>query len=903
MRRHLVHFDKKDEPLRADVRQLGAMVGELLIEQRGQAFFSAVEKARTIAIARRDGEEHKTEELESLLTGLAPVEAVSMLRAFSLWFQVVNLAERIHRIRRRRDYLREGFGTQSQTITRSLEQLLDSGMSQGDAAELLASIRIEPVFTAHPTEATRRTILEKHQHIARHLIARMDPSLTAHEDEVLMEQVRAQLTIIWQTIEHPDERMTVADERENILFYITHVLYRIVPPFCEEARAAVKTVLGDAAHGANADYMLRFASWVGGDMDGNPNVSATTIRESLARHRHLVLRRYLEEVERLFWHLSQSGHRVTFDETMLARLDEYRELLKEQVAPASSRHRDMLYRMFLRLVHGRLLATEAGTHGAYAHVDEFHDDILLVATSLKKNGGANAGLFSVNRLLRRIETFGFHLATLDVRQDSMVHRQVIGAALGDEQWLGRDPEERARVLREQLAARSTPPHSNAQIEKTLEVFRAIGECQSVYGSAAIGAYIISMAQRADDILSVMVLAMWSGQLDEQGALNLDIAPLFETVDDLRAGPAVMDELMSDADYRAHVRRRDNRQMIMIGYSDSNKDGAILASRWALQRGQAQLVEVLDRHDASVVFFHGRGGSVSRGGGKVYDAVLAAPRNSVQGRLRVTEQGEIINAKYGLRALALRTLEQAASAVLVASAPSQREPRPQIWDNVMTALASAGRRTYRTMVYEADGFTDYFRKSTPIDVIEQMAIGSRPASRRKGAGVEDLRAIPWVFAWTQSRQILPGWFGVGSALDAAAAQFGEQVLFDMTAKWRFFTSIVDDVEMVLAKADMDIARRYAALAAPQHMVFFDQIVEEFERTRSWVLRLKGDEALLESDPTLRRAILLRNPYVDPMSLLQVDLLARWRESGSRDDELLQALLVSINGIAQGLQNTG
>ncbi|MFK7888212.1 MAG: phosphoenolpyruvate carboxylase [Gammaproteobacteria bacterium] len=906
MRRHQIHFDKKDEPLRADVRELGTMVGNLLVEQCGEGIFDTVERARKLAIARRSGDTDAADELERLVANLPPQEASTLLRAFSMWFQVVNLAERIHRIRRRRDYLREGFGHQGETIVRSLEHLVDGGMSPEAVRDLVTSIRVEPVFTAHPTEATRRTILEKHQLVARHLVARMDPSLTPQEDRVLIEQVRDQLTIIWQTLEHPEGRMTVADERENILFYVTHVLYRIVPSFFEETSDAINTVLGEKTVGSDDDAvsrMLRFASWVGGDMDGNPNVSGATIRESLARHRHLILRRYVDDVETLFWHLSQSDRRVSFDAALLARLDAYRDELKDQVTPASPRHRDMLYRQFLRYVHTRLLATENGGHGAYEGVDQFRDDIQLVAHSLKTTGGANAGLFSVQRLLRRIETFGFHLATLDVRQDSLVHREVVGKLLGDNEWMTRDAGERASTLRDHLARRTSVETDDPQATQTLDVFRAIGECQRQYGRSAIGPYIISMAQRADDILAVMTLAMWAGLVDDDGALHLDVAPLFETVDDLRAGPDVMHELLSDSAYRQHITRRENRQMIMIGYSDSNKDGGIMAARWALQEGQSRLVEVLDKHSVNVVFFHGRGGSVSRGGGKVHDAVLAAPRNSVQGRLRVTEQGEIINAKYGLRALALRTLEQAASAVMLASAPTSSEPRPAPWRAAMETLSGASRGAYRDMVYDGEGFTDYFRRSTPIDVIERLSIGSRPASRRKGAGVENLRAIPWVFAWTQSRQILPGWFGVGSGLDAVAKEHGPEVLATMVRRWRFFAAIINDVEMVLAKADMDIARHYAQLALPEHQHFFATIEAEFARTRDWVLRLKRNDALLDDDATLKRAILLRNPYVDPMSLLQVDLLRRWRASDSQDDELLQALLVSVNGIAQGLQNTG
>jgi phosphoenolpyruvate carboxylase len=514
----------------------------------------------------------------------------------------------------------------------------------------------------------------------------------------------------------------------------------------------------------------------------------------------------------------------------------------------------------------------------------------------------------VRRLVRRLETFGFHLATLDVRQDALVHRAVVGRLLGDPSWPERPGAARASRLRRAIEGGEPPvvaPDSDA--ERTLAVFRAIAECRTRYGAHAIGPYIISMTQGVDDVLTVLLLARWGGLADADGAVPLDVAPLFETLDDLRDAPDMLRSLFEDDVYRAHVVSRGKRQVVMLGYSDSNKDGGIVASRWAVQRAQAALVATLDPAGPAgidLTIFHGRGGTVSRGGGKLTRAVLSAPPGSVRGRLRVTEQGEVINANYGLRGIAMRTLEQAVGAVAIATAlPPNPDARAPQWEALMEEIAATSHAAYRGMVYDDPRFVEYFRLATPIDVIERMPMGSRPPSRRSGSGIEQLRAIPWVFAWMQNRSVLPGWFGLGTALESAVARHGEDALAEMLRHWPFVKALVDDVEMVLAKADIGIAARYARLAGALEPVFFPLIAAEFDRTVGLVLRLKGTSALLDEDPVVQRAIRLRNPYVDPMSLLQVDLLARWRAGGRAEDELFGALLATVRGIAQGLQNTG
>ena len=412
-----------------------------------------------------------------------------------------------------------------------------------------------------------------------------------------------------------------------------------------------------------------------------------------------------------------------------------------------------------------------------------------------------------------------------------------------------------------------------------------------------------MAQGADDVLTVLLLARWAGLADAAGVVPLDITPLLETVDDLERGPEIVAELLDDPTYRAHLATRGGRQQVMIGYSDSNKDSGIAAARWALHQAEEQLVAVAEARRVDLTLFHGRGGTISRGGGRTHTAALAAPRGAVRGRLRVTEQGEIINAKYGLRGIAIRTLEQAASSVTEATLRDGGEAPSPSWREIMDGVAEDSRRAYRALVHEDDGFYAYFREATPIDVIERMNIGSRPASRRRMQGIRDLRAIPWVFAWTQVRAILPGWYGVGTGLEAAITRHGEAALREMFSGWGFMRAMLEDLEMVLAKCDMQIARRYAELAEPRLLGYHETIAAEFHRTVEVVLRLKGASELLQGDPTLSRTIRLRNPYVDPMSLLQVDLLQRWRAGGREDEALFRALLLSINGIAHGLQNTG
>jgi len=895
-----IDFPEKDMPLRDDVRVLGALVGEILAEQQGPAFLNLVEAVRRNAIQRREGDEGAADELEALLKGMDVKQAGRLVRAFTTYFQVVNLAEKVHRIRRRRDYLRRGIKAQPGGLLAVMHELDDCSVD--DVMQEINRLTIEPVMTAHPTEATRRTLLEKEQFILRRLVERLDASRTPEEETVALERIRAAVTSNWQTEMYPEQKLSVKNEMEHVLFYLTDVLYRIVPPFYESLRQSLESRWAGAGELPLPPF-LHFGSWVGGDMDGNPNVDGTTIRRSLEYHRREIIRKYLPEMRSLSRFLSQSLSEIEVDQAVLDQLEAYIALLPKEAGKIGQRVRNMPYRCLLELMMTRMQGVLEDSPGAYRNSGEFRSDLKLIRQSLENNKGIHAGIFQLNRLQTRERTFGFHLATLDIRQDSLVHRQVTARILNEAGWMELDAETRADRLTDLLMADQLPElPDDENVSKTIEVFRSIAWGQQYFGKRALGPYIISMTQGADDVLAVLFLARMAGLTASDGSIPLDVAPLLETVDDLKNGEMILQRLFTDPAYKAHLAGRNQRQVIMVGYSDSNKDGGLISARWALATAQTQLASVARKHGVVPGFFHGRGGTVSRGGGNVVGGILGAPAGTVNGFLRVTEQGETINQKYGNRTLAERNLELATAATLKASLVPAAQPQAA-WQEVMTAMAETSKNTYRQLVYEHPQFIDYFRHATPIDVIERMGIGSRPASRRSGQGVENLRAIPWVFSWAQCRIGLPAAYGMGTALSTARDSFGLETLQAMARGWLFFGSMLSDVEMALAKSDLDIGRHYSELAPESSHAVFDLINNEMRLARSMILSIKEQDQLLEREPTLQRSIRLRNPYVDPMSMLQVELLNRWRADQRRDEQLLEALFVTVNGIARGIQNTG
>ncbi|HWS77162.1 MAG TPA: phosphoenolpyruvate carboxylase [Thermomonas sp.] len=896
--REALDFAETDVLLRDDVRRLGAMVGAMLAEQVSPAFLEQVEQLRRIAIARREQDE-PVDALAAQLAGVPLADAEALVRAFAAYFGTTNLAERVHRIRRRRDYQRQGDAPQPGSLQAVLRDLREAGVGLPELQALLQRSCIEPVFTAHPTEAIRRALLLKERTVVERLVADIDRTRTPPERGADAARIRQSLTTAWQTTEAPTHKPTVADEVEHIGFYLATVLYRVLPVFYEVFADAVEAEYGTRIA---LPPLLRFGTWVGGDMDGNPNVGAATVRDALAAQRALAISCYLGDLRALGDSLTQGRERTGVDDAIEARAAAHRALFAEGAVRSRPRLADMPYRQLLWAMRARLQATATGSEGGYADAAAFIDDLELIDASLARHRGEHAGRFALQRVLWRAKTFGFHMAALDLRQDSAAHDEALAALEGGIDWSALPLQQRIDRLHRLIEGAQAAAPAAPAAESTLEVFRSVRDLRRTLGEHAFGPYIISMSRSAADALAVLALARIAGCVDNH-AVPLDVAPLFETVDDLQAAPGVMRALFADPVYRTHLASRGARQTVMLGYSDSAKDGGLMASRWALQRAQVDLLELAREAGVAIVFFHGRGGSVSRGGGKTERAIIAAPRGSVDGRLRVTEQGEVIHRKYGIRALALRNLEQMTGAVLRASLrPRPPEPREEHWRAIGAELAQVSRAHYRALVHERADFPAYFRAATPIDVIEQLRIGSRPSRRRDG-GIANLRAIPWVFAWSQNRSGLTGWHGVGTALRHGIEVHGLDTMAGMARDWPFFAAMIDDVEMLMAKSDIDIFERYSRLSGDLHGAFFPGIAAEFERTREAILAIKRREELLADDYRLRLSIRLRNPYVDPISLLQVDLLQRWRASGREDEALLRALVATVNGIAAGIQNTG
>jgi phosphoenolpyruvate carboxylase len=918
MQREAIQFPFKDSGLREDVHALGDLIGEVLRDQGGEEFFETVEGDRLAALERRKaaGASHAgaphagapgaAAALEGRTAGREPLSATNLTRAFSTWFQAVNAAEKVHRVRRRRQYLADSGLIQPGGIAECIGRLKEEGYSLEAALEVIACVSIEPRFTPHPTESTRRTILRKQQRIAQDLLDRLNAGLTRVELETIWSRVRLEIASIWQTEEHPREGLTVADEREHVLFYLIEIIYRVIPLFYEEIEAALAHAYSVPAESLNVPCILRFGSWVGGDMESDEEVHAKTIRETLQRHQELILSTYFDECGHLAEVLSQSARRVEVSGALAQRIDAYSALLPGAARLAPARHDRMPYRIYFGQIGERVKATYEGRPNAYQSADELLADIELAADSLTDNRGRHAGYFLVRRFIRRVRTFGFHIAALDVTQSARAHHAVISQGLAMPDWLSLPSGERLERLRELLARDQGPTAPlDATGRRALAVFDTIGHARHRYGARAIGTYIVSGVEAPDDLLAVLLLARWAGITDKQsGQCRLDVAPLLESIETLEGAGELLQSLSAEPAYRRHLAACGSRQSVVIGYSDTNKQAGFAGSRWALQIAQHRLVRAARESEVALTILHARGGSPARGGGSPEKLVQAAPAGAISGKLRLTEQADVVNQSYGLRPIAMRTLERTFAAVVLASSRvGERGPVERGFIDAMSALAARSVEAYRQLVFGDARFVDYLRAATPLDVIERMHIGQKPAVRAGTQGIDGLRAVPWVFAWTQSRHMLPGWYGVGSGLTAVIEGQGRAVLDAMLARWPFFAHLLDDVEAMLARTDLEVAAYYDALASAELSVFADAVRREYELTVRRVLELRGAKELLGSDPTLQRSIALRNPYIDPMHLMQVDLLKRWRATERRDASLFAALRATIGGIAQGLQATG
>ncbi len=903
------------EPLRRDVSSLGRILGRTLVEQEGRDFYDLEERIRALAKRRRAarGKElpQATKAIRDAIAELDIPTAERVARAFAHYFQVVNLAEQHHRVRRRRDYDRSGAAQRG-----SFAELAPAAVQRAPRDrldQLLATASIELVLTAHPTEAQRRTVLDKHRHIAA-LLDRLDREQpTPTEAHAHHAALREQVTLLWQTDEIRHERPRVGDEVKNALFYLEEILYSAVPHVYAKLEEALSAAYGEPV---SVPPILRFGSWVGADMDGNPNVTPEVAVDTALAHAARAVALHERQVGRLGARLSQSTRRVSVSEELLASLARDRAAHPERAVVLEARTRDEPYRRKMRWIEARLAATHeafvrarasgGATERGFGYVtpQELDADLGVIERSLEQNKGKHAGLAEVRALRRQVEVFGFHLAKLDVRVPAAWVRKAA------EESLGLHGAEKLSVpaLHAALVDTRVPPRPDCPGMHALE---GLAEMRRRTTDQSGEAFILSMTHGHEDMLCALVLARAAGLYrPSEGVADVSIVPLFETLDDLDRCPRELELALSDACYAKYVGTRGRRQEIMVGYSDSNKDAGILASSFALYRAQGALAEGGRRHGVAITVFHGRGGSIGRGGGTSQRAIESLPAGSIQGRFKLTEQGEVLGWKYLLPAIAQRNLELTTSGVLRASLVPEQPSASELgeYEAAFARVAEVSVEAYRALV-RATRFPEYFAQSTPLEEIGALPIGSRPARRTGQATIDDLRAIPWVFAWNQSRQMVPGWYGAGRALRVLLRERGVEFARRMHERWPFFTTTVDAMSVALATADMRIAAEYASLVEDQALAreAFRAVALDHGRAVRAVCTIVDRPTLLSHQPTLDRSIELRNPYVDPLSFIQTELLRRKRALVRKGEPvppaLDRALLITLNGIAAGLRNTG
>ncbi|SFW28026.1 phosphoenolpyruvate carboxylase [Nitrosovibrio sp. Nv17] len=914
----------KDNPLREDIRLLGRILGDTLREQEGEATFDLVENIRQTAVRfRRDQDPSARQKLDEILNQLSSKATVAVVRAFSHFSQLSNIAEDMHHNRRRRTHLRARSSPQAGSLAQALDRVLDGEDGAAALAGFFAKAVVSPVLTAHPTEVQRRSILDCQLSIAHLLDQRDRVLLTPEELRHNEEELRCAIQILWQTRMLRPERLSVYDEIKNGLAYYRYTFFTEVSRLYAEIEDLLERRMGPGV--PHIPPFLRVGSWIGGDRDGNPYVTHEVMLHAAERQSALALDHYMGEVHRIGRRLSLTQHLVDVGE-------ELAELSRISPDRASSRL-DEPYRRALIGVYARLAATSqelghavrqrrsVGPAEPYADSGDFIRDLDIVINSLKRHKSDLLARGELRHLRRAAEVFGFHLAPLDMRQHSNVHERVVAelfesgarragySSLAEQErirWL-QDEIESPRLLRSPYLEYST------LVQGELHILQMAAEVQRRFGRAALPNYIISKTDGVSDMLEAALLLKEVGllQAGHTPRLHVNIIPLFETISDLRHCGGIMDALFSLPGYRRLLDSRGNVQEVMLGYSDSNKDGGFLAANWELYKAETELTKVFAKHEVELRLFHGRGGTVGRGGGPSYQAILAQPPGSVNGQIRITEQGEVIGSKYADPEIGRRNLETLVAATMEATLLSHDAlgARAAEYYPVMEALALDAYTAYRDLVYETPGFKRYFQESTPIREIAGLNIGSRPPSRVQSDRIEDLRAIPWVFSWSVNRAAIPGWYGFGTAIEAylrreGGADKGLEFLQEMHRAWPFMQTLLSNMDMVLAKTDMGIASRYAELVgdAALRESIFGRIQSEWNRSVKWLFAVTGHTELLQDNPTLARSIRNRTPYIDPLNHLQVELLRRYR-SGDTDDAVKRAIQLTINGVAAGLRNSG
>ena len=925
----------KDQPLIDDIRLLGRILGDIIREQEGVAVYELIEQVRQLSVAFRRDQDHEADKtLKKLLKGLSTDQTVSVIRAFTYFSHLANLAEDRHHIRRRAVHERAG-NTQEGSIEVALSRLRWAGITPDEIAQTLAQAYVSPVLTAHPTEVQRQSILQAEHDIARLLVERDDilaraqlfnsakDALTPRELATNEAMLRARVAQLWMTRLLRYSKLTVADEIENALSYYEATFLREIPK--------IYAALEDALEGQTVHSFLRMGQWIGGDRDGNPNVTAPTLELALRRQSDVVLRHYLTEVHYLGGELSVSARLVEVSAAMQALAN---------ASPDNNPHRqDEPYRRALTGIYARLAASlthltggqaarhAVAPHNPYLQADEFLGDLQIIHDSLQAHHGESLAVQRLHPLMRAVKVFGFCLSTVDLRQSSDKHEAVMAELLAvaqvENHYAQLDEAAKCallqRLLQEARPLRVMGASYSDLACSEIAIFEMAKTMRQRYGREAIIHYIISHTESVSDLLEVLLLqkevGLMQGTLEQpDAALDLIVVPLFETIGDLRAASDIMRAYFAVPGVAGLLQRSGAVQDIMLGYSDSNKDGGIFTSNWELYQAELALVELFDglqeQFGLRLRMFHGRGGTVGRGGGPSYQAILAQPPGTVRGQIRLTEQGEVIASKYANPDIGRRNLETLVAATLEATLLQPTKSATKAFLQTAEQLSQSSMGAYRKLVYETAGFADYFFSATPIREIAELNIGSRPASRKSTQAIEDLRAIPWGFSWGQCRLTLPGWYGFGSAVEAFLQADGADpkrqlaLLQKMYRQWPFFKTLLSNMDMVLAKSDLALASRYSELVTDARLRkrIFSSIEAEWLRTTEALAQITEESDRLASNPALARSIRHRFPYIDPLHHLQVELVRRWR-TGQTDERLKNGIHISINGIAAGLRNTG
>ena len=935
-----------DAPLKDEIRLIGRILGDVIRDKEGEEIFSLIETIRRTAIKfRRDMNDRYSQELCDILHNLTRDQSIAVVRAFSYFSHLANIAVDKHENLTYRERLIAGEPPEPGRIALALQKLKDIDVSGDTVREFLNDALISPVLTAHPTEVQRRSTLDTEREISR-LLSERDTLRAPWEIEENAQNLYARVATLWQTRMLRFTKLTVADEINNALSFYRITFLRELPKLYDKVESEVKEYFPDQLYKEfpHTTY-FRMGSWIGGDRDGNPNVNADTMRHALINQATVIMDYYLDEVHALGAELSMSS--------LLGNISEELQAMANDSSDTSEHRVDEPYRRVLINVYDRLAATsralntnsiiriEAGDGEPYATPTAFAADLQVIIDSLTRHSGVEVVKPRLAKIRRAVDIFGFNLATLDMRQNSEVHERVVGElferALVVDNYASLSEEEKVELLLKELnQPRMLFSQFTDYSEETtseLEILRAAKEITDRYGARSIRNYIISHTRALSDMLEVYLLQKETGLLREQwgenkqdgpidAVLDLMVVPLFETIPDLQRAAGIMEQVMAIPLVRHMIARRGNLQEVMLGYSDSNKDGGFLTSNWELYRAEMQLVKIFNAAGVKLRLFHGRGGTVGRGGGPSYDAILAQPVGTVNGQIRLTEQGEIIASKYSHAEIGARNLELLVAGTLEASLIPHEEDSSYAkklveYEHILSKLSAIAHKAYRNLVYETDGFTDYFFAATPIAEIAELNIGSRPASRKSSRRIEDLRAIPWGFSWGQCRILLPGWYGFGSAVstwleenDGTSREQKLETLNEMFNDWPFFATLLSNMDMVLTKVDLAIASRYAELVADESLreQIFSRICEEYARTVNCVEAIIGTSERLSTNPLLASSLNRRLPYIDPLNYMQVEMIRRHRQAlidspGEVDARANRGIHLSINGIAAGLRNTG